>query len=55
MIHIRKGDYGLVEFKLGGDKLIEEGAEILRDLASKIDTKSMSNPIIYDGIMRQSL
>lgn len=44
MIHIRKGDYGLVEIKLGGDKLIEEGAEILRDLASIIDTKSMSNP-----------
>ena len=44
MIHLRKGDYGLVEIKLDGDKLIEEGADTLRDLASKIDTKSMSNP-----------
>lgn len=44
MIHLRNGDYGLVEIKLGGDKLIEEGADTLRDLASKIDTKNMSNP-----------
>lgn len=44
VIHLRNGDYGLVEIKLGGDKLIEEGADTLRDLASKIDTKSMSNP-----------
>lgn len=44
MIHIRKGDYGLVEIKLGGDKLIEDGAETLKELASKIDTKNMSKP-----------
>ena len=44
MIHLRNGDYGLVEIKLGGDKLIEEGAENLKDLASKIDTKNMSKP-----------
>ena len=44
MIHLRNGDYGLVEIKLGGDKLIEEGAETLKDLASKIDTKNMSKP-----------
>ncbi|MDU1642883.1 MAG: hypothetical protein E6809_08740 [Anaerococcus vaginalis] len=44
MIHLRNGDYGLVEIKLGGNKLIEEGADTLRDLASKIDTKNMSNP-----------
>lgn len=44
VIHLRNGAYGLVEIKLGGDKLIEEGAETLKDLASKIDTKNMSKP-----------
>ena len=44
MIHLRNGAYGLVEIKLGGDKLIEEGAETLKALASKIDTNNMSNP-----------
>ena len=37
MIHLRNGDYGLVEIKLGGDKLIEIGSETLKDLASIID------------------
>ncbi|MCI8851537.1 MAG: hypothetical protein HFE82_08415 [Erysipelotrichaceae bacterium] len=27
VIHLRNGEYGLVEIKLGGDKLIQEGAE----------------------------
>lgn len=44
VIHLRNGAYGLVEIKLGGDKLIEEGAETLKDLASKIDTNNMPNP-----------
>ncbi len=44
VIHLRNGDYGLIEIKLGGDKLIEEGAKTLKDLASKIDTKNMSKP-----------
>ncbi|MDU7141497.1 MAG: DUF4143 domain-containing protein [Anaerococcus vaginalis] len=44
VIHLRNGAYGLVEIKLGGDKLIEEGAETLKDLASKIDTQNMSKP-----------
>lgn len=42
VIHLRNGEYGLIEIKLGGDKLIEEGAQNLKDLASKIDTKNMS-------------
>ena len=29
VIHLRNGKYGLVEIKLGGDKLINEGAENL--------------------------
>ena len=44
VIHLRDGAYGLIEIKLGGDKLIEEGAETLKDLASKIDKKNMSKP-----------
>ncbi|MDD7305261.1 MAG: DUF4143 domain-containing protein [Peptoniphilaceae bacterium] len=44
VIHLRNGSYGLIEIKLGGDKLIEEGAKTLKDLSSKIDTKNMSKP-----------
>lgn len=44
MVHLRNGAYGLIEIKLGGDKLIEEGAKTLIDLTSKIDTKNMSKP-----------
>lgn len=44
VIHLRNGAYGLIEIKLGGDRFIEEGAETLKELASKIDTKTMSKP-----------
>ncbi|MFW0895178.1 ATP-binding protein [Gardnerella sp. Marseille-Q9179] len=44
VIHLRNGSYGLVEIKLGGDKLIEDGAKTLKDLASKIDTENMPKP-----------
>ena len=44
VIHLRNGAYGLIEIKLGGDKLIEEGAKTLKDLASKIDIKNMFKP-----------
>lgn len=44
VIHLRNGAYGLVEIKLGGDKLIEEGAATLLDLASKLDTRHMPKP-----------
>ena len=30
VVHLRNGSYGLIEVKLGGDKLIEEGAENLK-------------------------
>lgn len=36
--------YGLIEIKLGGDKLIQEGAENLIKLYDKIDTETMKNP-----------
>ncbi|MGI5950194.1 ATP-binding protein [Peptoniphilus sp.] len=44
VIHLRNGNYGLVEIKLGGDKSIEEGAETLKTLAEKIDTNNMPKP-----------
>lgn len=44
VIHLRNGKYGLVEIKLGGDKLIEEGVKNLLDLANKIDTDKMNKP-----------
>lgn len=44
VVHLRNGDYGLVEIKLGGDKLIEEGATNLQKLRDKIDTESMKAP-----------
>jgi predicted AAA+ superfamily ATPase len=44
VIHLRNGSYGLIEIKLGGDSLIEEGAKNLIDLASKIDTNRMKEP-----------
>lgn len=44
VIHLRNGSYGLIEIKLGGDKLIEEGAKNLKNLESRIDVQKMSNP-----------
>lgn len=44
VIHLRDGSYGLIEIKLGGDKLIEEGANNLKKLVNKIDTEKMKNP-----------
>lgn len=44
VIHLRNGAYGLVEIKLGGDKMIEEGAENLKALSRKIDTDKMKEP-----------
>lgn len=44
VIHLRNGKYGLVEIKLGGDKLIEEGAKTLNTLKNKIDTDKMNSP-----------
>ena len=38
VVHLRNGKFGLVEIKLGGDQLIEQGAATLKTLAAKIDT-----------------
>ena len=44
VIHLRNGNYGLVEIKLGGDTLIEEGVESLLKLSSLIDEEKMKKP-----------
>ncbi len=44
VIHLRDGRYGLVEIKLGGDELVDEGSESLLRLAGKIDTERMKAP-----------
>lgn len=44
VVHLRNGSYGLIEIKLGGDSLIEEGASTLKELAGKIDTTKMKTP-----------
>lgn len=44
VLHLRDGRYGLIEVKLGGNRLIEEGAANLIKLADKIDTTTMSKP-----------
>ncbi len=41
---LRNGKYGLIEIKLGGEKLIEEGARNLQKLADKLDTSKMKDP-----------
>ncbi|MCH5238721.1 MAG: ATP-binding protein [Muribaculaceae bacterium] len=44
VIHFRNGKYGLIEIKLGGDKLIEEGVKNLLKLKNTIDTNKMGDP-----------
>lgn len=55
VIHLRNGSYGLVEIKLGGDKLIAEGVKNLNALAGKIDTDKMKAPafkMVLTGVGR---
>ncbi len=44
VVHLRNGSYGLIEIKLGGDSLVEEGACSLRKLEGLIDTDRMKAP-----------
>ena len=44
VVHLRNGQYGLVEIKLGGETLIEEGVKTLISLSSQIDTTHMKAP-----------
>ena len=44
VVHLKNGSYGLIEIKLGGDRLISEGAANLLKLESMIDTEKMPAP-----------
>ena len=44
VLHRRNGTYALIEVKLGGEKLIEEGVASLNSLANTIDTDRMHKP-----------
>ncbi len=44
VLHRRNGSYALIEVKLGGEKLIDEGVASLNSLAATIDTDRMHKP-----------
>lgn len=44
VIHLRDGRYGLIEIKLGGEALINEGAANLKAMEAKIDVSKMNSP-----------
>ncbi len=44
VVHLRNGQYGLIEIKLGGDSLINDGAKTLNALAGQLDTSRMKAP-----------
>ena len=44
VVHLRNGQYGLVEIKLGGQSLINDGVETLHALAGQIDMARMKAP-----------
>lgn len=44
VIHLRNGQYGLIEIKLGGETGIKEGADNLLKLEKKIDIDKMNAP-----------
>lgn len=44
VIHLRDGRYALLEVKLGGERLIDEGVKTLKDVLRRIDTDKMGEP-----------
>ena len=44
VVHLRDGRYALIEVKLGGETLIEEGARALKKVLKRIDTDKMGEP-----------
>ena len=44
VIHLRNGRYALLEVKLGGERLIDEGVRTLKDVLRRIDTYKMGKP-----------
>lgn len=44
VVHLRDGRYGLIEVKIGGESLINDGAKTLNTLEFQIDTTRMKAP-----------
>lgn len=44
VVHLRDGRYALIEIKLGGPSLIDEGVKTLQQLTQRIDTARMNEP-----------
>ncbi|MCC8072074.1 MAG: DUF4143 domain-containing protein [Bacteroidales bacterium] len=44
VVHLRNGQYGLVEIKLGGDTAIKKATDTLLSLEAKINTEKMGKP-----------
>ena len=44
VVHLRNGQYGLIEIKLGGETLINDGVKTLLALSAQIDTTRMNAP-----------
>ena len=44
VIHLRDGRYALLEVKLGGKELIDEGVSTLNKVLRRIDTDKMGEP-----------
>ena len=44
VVHLRNGNYGLIEIKIGGDNLINEGVKTLKTLEERIDPERMKKP-----------
>ncbi len=44
VVHLRNGSYGLMEIKLGGERLVEEGVKTLKKLEARLDTTRMKQP-----------
>lgn len=44
VVHLRNGCYGLIEIKIGGDKLVDEAAKNLITLKDRVDTTKMKAP-----------
>lgn len=44
VVHLRDGKYALVEVKLGGETLIEEGAKSLTTLRDRVDAERTGEP-----------
>lgn len=46
VLHLENGDYGLIEIKLGGEKLFEDGISSLKSLENKIIDSQMHEPTL---------